>query len=184
MVNIFTVQEGIFSMILRDYQEIWKNINNFPDYKVSNLGRVKRITSGSRTYPERILNPWVQSWGYLQVTLNGHHKRVHLLVLEAFKGKKPDGHEGNHKDGDKKNNNIDNLEWVTPSENMKHSYDIGLHPKKTGEKHPMSKLTKEDVINIRKVLINKKWGDVSRLAHEYDVNKSTISSISRGKTWN
>lgn len=165
-------------------KEQWKEIEGFPDYEISNLGRVKRATPACQTAIGRILCPWEQSWGYLQVTLNGKHKRVHILVLNAFIGKCPEGYEGNHKDGNKKNNRIDNLEWITPSENMTHSYKTGLHPKLLGERHPMAKLNKIQVNEIKEQLKNKKFGDVSRIAREYNVNKTTISRIGLSKSWN
>jgi hypothetical protein len=169
---------------MANQKEQWKEIEGFSDYEISNLGRVKRTTPACQTAIGRILCPWEQSWGYLQVTLNGKHKRVHILVLNAFIGPCPAGHEGNHKDGNKKNNRIDNLEWITPSGNMYHSYKTGLHPKLTGEKHPMAKLNEGQVNEIKRELKNKKWGLVSELARKYNVNKSTISGIGLGKSWN
>lgn len=81
---------------------------------------------------ERILNPWVCSWGYKKVTLHKdgkpHEKFVHRLSAEAFIPPYC-GEQVNHIDGDKRNNRLDNLEWCTGTENMRHAYKHGLHPK-------------------------------------------------------
>lgn len=119
--------------------EIWKPISGWEGlYEISNHGRVKslaRLTStGNRSVPERILKHNVMK-GYHCVTLQyaGKHKvyRVHRLVIGAFGEQQPsDEHEVNHIDGDKANNCIENLEWVTPKENTDHAFDTGLRPRK------------------------------------------------------
>jgi hypothetical protein len=107
--------------------EYWKKIKGYEDsYEVSNLGRIKSLIRN----PEIILKP-NKVRGYLQVGLfNGNSVQkkclVHRLVAEAFlinPHRKP---HVNHKDGNKANNLIDNLEWVTGQENMLHAYDSGL----------------------------------------------------------
>ena len=112
-------------------------------YEVSNLGRVRRAVDGVNTKAGDIRSPGVKSSGYHQVALykNGKatNRSVHRLVVEAFIGKIPKGMEVNHKDGNKLNNQLDNLEIVTKSENMKHAIQMGLHtpPKNraTGDRH-------------------------------------------------
>lgn len=115
-------------------EEKWKKISGW-HYKVSNFGRVKslpKITRGGnneRRFPGRILKPaknHSNKYGYLHVVLCKNNKRktfyIHLLVLRYFGPKKPSPrHEANHIDGDKTNNGIDNLEWVTHSENKIHA---------------------------------------------------------------
>ena len=118
---------------------MWKPISEWEGrYEVSNYGRVKslaRMTStGNRSVPERILKPNVMK-GYQCVTLqyDGAVKvyRVHRLVIEAFGTAQPTAeHQVNHIDGDKANNCIWNLEWVTPKENTDHAFDTGLRPRK------------------------------------------------------
>ena len=102
-------------------EEIWKLVADYPNYSVSNYGRVRNNKTGY------ILKPLKVGFGYVVVELwnkNGpKSKKIHRLVAEAFlpnPDKKP---QVNHIDGNKKNNRLDNLEWVTASENMKHSYD-------------------------------------------------------------
>ena len=108
----------------------WRPIKDYEDrYMVSNTGLIKakermlpnNLTGTLYKKPEVILKPNTVAFGYQQVTLYKEGKRkckyVHVLVMEAFKGKKPLGYEINHIDEDKTNNNLNNLEFLTPIEN-------------------------------------------------------------------
>lgn len=118
---------------------------------------------------------------------------VHRLVLEAFEGPPPEGCEPNHIDGDKGNNALDNLEWVTHSQNVQHAYDTGLNdPEKhalPGETHHQAKLTREQVLEIRRRYreSGEKFtgGDVTmaELAEEYGVSLATISNVINRRSW-
>lgn len=102
--------------------EIWKTIEEFPIYEVSNLGRIKNTSSG------RILSPTIKA-GYYHVSLtNSNYKKnckVHRLVAITFISNAENKSEVNHKDKDKLNNKLDNLEWMTRKENCLHK-SIGL----------------------------------------------------------
>ena len=105
-------------------KEIWKTIEDFPNYEVSNLGNVRNKKRGI------LLKQTMGREGrYLSVYLCNNGKentqRVHRLVAEAFLGKHP-GMVVNHIDGDKLNNHYTNLEWCNISENTQHAYDMGL----------------------------------------------------------
>ena len=94
-------------------------------YEVSDTGIVRNKRTGL------IIRGKVDHKGYLTVGLRrtGEPQRtamIHRLVLMAFVGMCPEGYQANHLDGDKGNNRVENLEWVTPSENMRHSYAIGI----------------------------------------------------------
>lgn len=99
-------------------KEIWKEIDGYDGrYAVSTWGRVKSIRG--------ILQPYKNHKGYLKVGLmkNGKSEkhRVHRLVAKAFIPNPHNLPEVNHIDGNKQNNSISNLEWVTGKENMEHS---------------------------------------------------------------
>ena len=100
-----------------------KVINDFPDYTVDIYGRVFN-RSGKE------LKQWVTRDGYCMVRLcrNGYEKScsVHRLVADAFFDGDHNGYEVNHIDGNKQNNFVGNLEWVTRSENLQHSYKANL----------------------------------------------------------
>jgi hypothetical protein len=174
-------------------------------YSVSNLGRVRRDTPGPGTKVGYILrNKRVR--GYCQVLLrnNGQHKYAypHHLVLHAFTGPPPGGPEmagplgwqANHKDGDKHNNRIDNLEWVTDRENKAHAASLGLYVSgdrswarrfpelvRRGADAPGARLTWDQVDAIRAVLASSPpRGTQRRLALEYGVAESTICLIKTG----
>lgn len=86
--------------------------------------------------------------GYKQVTLKGKRQYIHCLVMLTFSPEHtPERNYINHKDGNKANNRVENLEWCTPSENSFHAYDTGLRQR--GENHPEAKLTFAQIQDIR-----------------------------------
>lgn len=106
-------------------KEIWKPIKNWDKYFVSSFGRIK---STKNKNIERIMKQQTGKNGYLSVILTFNSKRerksVHRIVAEAFLENKYNKEQVNHKDGNKKNNNIINLEWVSRSENAIHKYKV------------------------------------------------------------
>lgn len=133
-------------------KETWKDIKGYEGkYQVSNLGRVKSLYRtnydiNSSSYrmikQEKILKLNCDNrYVYVELFKDGERKnpKVHRLVLETFNPTNNKDLEINHIDGNKLNNRLENLEWVTHSENMVHSYKIGLHKKKIGSQHIKSK---------------------------------------------
>ena len=114
--------------------EIWKDIICYEGiYQVSNLGRVKRIAnyknqSGKEWASNKILKPATKNNGYMFVGLSKDgkvsHKHIYRLVAEAFIPNPLNKSTVNHKDGNKNNNTVDNLEWTTQSENNIHSIKV------------------------------------------------------------
>jgi len=107
----------------------WRPIAGYESfYEVSNAGEIRRVREG-RGARLKVLKNKDRGVGYYTVSLCrdgiAHDFYIHELVAKAFIGSRPDGHEVNHKDTNKKNNAVDNLEWLTKGGNLKHSYDHG-----------------------------------------------------------
>lgn len=133
--------------------EIWKDIENFSKYQVSNLGNVKSKDRYTKAKDDEIihrkeflLKEFINKKGYKQVTLyddNGKPKtmRVHKLVALAFIENKNNLPQINHIDGNKLNNEVSNLEWISNYDNMQHAIKNGLIDQEL-RKENMSKLGK------------------------------------------
>lgn len=179
--------------------EEWRDIPGYEGiYQVSNLGRVKSMARqrtnklmGTHWRKEKLLSPGHSSKGYLHVTLYKGGNRtifsVHNLVLSAFKEEPDFGEtrvEANHLDGDKTNNRLKNLEYTTPSENRLHSYhelgNIDLIAR--GEKSGNSKVTAEEVMEIRKLYESGEYLQ-KELGEMYGIHKATVGDIVRRETW-
>lgn len=129
-------------------REIWADIENYEGlYQASNFGNIKSLPNKNHK-DEKILNPTINSSGYLKVELYKNRKAkdfyVHRLVASTFLPNPDNKPQINHRDGNKSNNSISNLEWVTASENQKHSIEHGLHApspmkNKVGKLNPNSK---------------------------------------------
>lgn len=104
--------------------EIWRKVILFPDYEVSNFGRVRSFRR-----PGKCVYLKNKKFNYWRINLtDGHWLKsvsVHDLVARAFLGPKPTGYIVNHKDFNRANNCISNLEYVTPKENMYHAIVAG-----------------------------------------------------------
>ena len=109
-------------------KEVWKDVHGFEEaYQVSNFGRIKRkerTDSNNRTHKERIMSPSMYSNGYMNVELRMNIKKrrtsVHRLVAEAFIDNPLNLPQINHKDENKANNHVSNLEWCTAQYNIRY----------------------------------------------------------------
>lgn len=107
--------------------------------------------------------------------------RVHRVMMMAFYPiDNPENFVVNHKDGNKQNNNLDNLEWTTISGNMKHAFALGLKDTH-GENNSRAKLTNEDVLEICEMLLNGEKQSV--IAKKFNVVSTVISRIKHKERW-
>lgn len=140
-------------------EEIWKDIEGYEGlYQVSNLGRVRSLDHYvtmkdrwggimQRLHKGQMLQPGIGTEGYSYVNLytDGvvHPERVHRLVARAFVPGWFEGADVNHKDEDKQNNRMDNLEWCTRQYNV--NYGTGKWRKSAGRRKRVQQLTLDDV---------------------------------------
>ena len=125
----------------------------------------------------RKVKPRPNSKGYLRVNICGKMMFVHRIVAEMYVPNPEKKEQVNHKDGNKLNNNADNLEWVTNQENRDHAVKHGLHVH--GEDCPWAKLTARDVACIRRNSFIKS----TVLSSIYNVTPHYINDIKRGRRW-
>lgn len=163
--------------------EEWRDIERYEGhYQISNYSRIKSFKNDKIT----ILKPLIDKNGYLQIVFskNGQHKwfKLHRLVAQAFIPNPENKPQVNHIDGNKMNNHVSNLEWVSQSENNNHAVNTGL--RKSGGDHPQSHLTNEEAVWCRSVYIprDKEFG-ASALARKFGVNSRTMRYILSGKTY-
>lgn len=176
-------------------KEIWKDIKGIPFYQVSNLGNIRvvehtiiRSNGKPLTIKTQIRKPFITKNGYVIVNTTIQNRRIYIIVhravAEAFIDNPYNKEQVNHIDGNKQNNNVNNLEWVTRRENMQHAREHNLwHPeKRCCEKHPMSKLTTETVTKIRELL---KEGVMSQkdIAIICNTTQERVSRIKHNKAW-
>jgi len=175
--------------------EEWRNINT-PGYEglyqVSNLGRVRSMRNRTSSKAGSILKPRTKAsrdgkgrYGRVMLS-NGTARKseqVHNLVAIAFLGPIPKGQEVNHKDGQKWNARLSNLEYVTHLKNMQHAIATGLHDYDSvrGEKNLNAKLTDEKVKIIRQRL--REGIGVVAIGREVDMPYQRVQEIRDGVGW-
>jgi DNA-binding transcriptional regulator YiaG len=163
---------------------IWKTIDRFPDYEVSNEGQVRRSKGGRGAIAGKLLKWHTHtSTGYPDIRFSVEGKQtsipVHRIVATAFFGAKPDDMQIRHLDGNKMNNHIDNLCYGTAKENAQDKIQHGRSSQ--GIKNPKNKLTEHQVESIRKMHGTSKAKNV---AYIFGLSKSTVYRIWNKKYWN
>lgn len=163
--------------------ETWKPIPDFEMYEVSDLGRVRRAIDCRASKKGRILKYGVASTGYLQVSLvkkRTYTRAIHRLVALAFLGEPPTPkHHVNHKDGDKQNARLANLEYCTPRENLMHSIEV-LGYRRDGEHSGCAKLTDQEVLSIHAALM--RGMPPSEIIAKFGVSETQLYRIKKRKT--
>ena len=175
-------------------KEVWKDIVGYETkYQVSNFGRVRSLDryplfkdGRKRLLKGKVLKPVKDHNGRLYVKLSNNenvrkNKSISRMVATAFLGSPEDVLlEVNHIDGNPLNNHIENLEWTTRQENMKHAVDNNLF--RTGEDSPHNKVLISDVEDIFKLkFVESKTN--KEIATIYNVSRQTIDSIIKGESW-
>ena len=169
-------------------ESIWKTLvyqgNTFDRFEVSTDGQIRN----SKT--KKIYKTCINKGGYEQVcvSLGSRDKKktfsIHRAVAETFIPNIENKREVNHIDGNKKNNCVLNLEWLTGSENMKHASKTNLLHPASGTDHWSSKLSVEDVIYIRENYIS---GDsvygARALGRKFNIDKNSILKIANGTSY-
>lgn len=173
------------------HNEIWKPVKGYEGlYEVSNLGRIYSLISN------KILSPSLDTYGYpiLSLCKDGikKTKTVHKLVIKSFVLNPENKSQVNHKNGIKTDNRVENLEWCTMSENIRHAYDTGLQKGLSGEDNPSwgkhgsqngnHKLTEEEVLKIRELYSTGLYTQ-KLLGEMFNTAQLNISFIVRRKTW-
>jgi hypothetical protein len=168
--------------------EAWKQIPDFPGYEASSMGRIRSVDRFDQNGVLRhgqVLRRWTNGKkGYLCVcpSVNGKHRAalVHRLVAAAFLGPCPPGHECNHRDGAKHNCAMLNIEYVTPAENVRHAYAIGLQKPKSGERSGNARLKLCEVEEIRRLSRSVPCKVVAAM---FKVATATVYDIRSGRRW-
>ena len=150
--------------------EIWKKSNLLIGYLVSNNGKI--ISEKGK-----VLKPLDNGRGYLRINVKNKTYYIHRLVADAHIKNPLNKNCVNHIDGNKKNNNSMNLEWVTNSENVAHAINTGLI-KMMGEDNSRAKLSNQDAVNI--INDNRK---LKEIALDYGVCYQKISDIKKGRLY-
>ena len=156
--------------------EIWKTILNYNKYEISNLGRIKRFS--------RIRKP-VLGKDYYRINLCKSSTQktfyIHILVAENFIGSIPKDFIVNHKDGNKLNNAVENLEIISKQDNVVHAYKNNLTKTKKGSDHQNSKITEDDVHKIFE--LRKEGKTHKEIAAIFNISREQVRDIINRKRW-
>lgn len=174
--------------------EEWRDVVGWEGmYKVSNCGRIfslPRRDKRNRSWGGYYMSFTKNKYGYLTVNLTRDAKQkryaVHRLVACAFLQNPNNYKEINHKDENKENNNLSNLEWCTRSYNVTYGrLDEKFRKHRVaGERCGRSKITLEQVNEIRaKYVRNSRKFGLPSLAKEYGISPSQVGNIVREKSW-
>lgn len=175
---------------LKFIQEVWKKCPGFEDsYEVSNLGTVRsidRIQAKRRGIIKgKIISYNLNQKGYPQLRFYKNNikyvRNPHRLVAIAFIPNPNNLPQVNHIDGNKKNNRVDNLEWVSNSCNQKHAYRLGLQPSRAGENNSKTVLT-DNQVSAMKIYYNS-GKTLLEVSNKFNVSIGIVRNIFYLRTW-
>ena len=147
------------------------------DYYITKNGEVYSILNGKK----RRLKTQINQKGYERIIIRKKSYQIHRLVAENFIPNQNNLQQVNHKDGNKLNNCVDNLEWCNNSYNQIHAWNNNLQPRL--RKVPNRALTLEQAKEIREEYLTGKTSQ-RKLAKKYNVSKTTIADLLNGKYYN
>lgn len=167
--------------------EQWKPIPDYEDhYMVSNKGRVMRIKGGKGATVGFILTPTYDSHGYptFRLSKKSVYGRYfgHYLVMLAFVGARPQQMDINHINGVKTDNRLENLEYCTRSENIRHSYEVNKRKIMRGEDSGRHKVTEAQVREIRQLHQTKNM-TIRQIADLLEVTHSIVEKVVHYRRW-
>lgn len=168
-------------MSINQLGEVWKDVPGYEGlYMVSSYGNVISVAGGNGRQPFKPLRMNKNNAGYYQVSLVKDSKaanvQIHRIVAIAFIPNPEHKEQVNHNDGNKLNNSVDNLEWVTRSENALHCYRV-LGFKRQGKERPVkinSEIAKE---------IYQSTESVKNLANKFEISETMVRNIKSRKSW-
>ncbi len=159
--------------------EEFRTVTGYENYEVSNFGNIRNKKKGKN------VNGWVNNKGYRHIRIAGigvvKVLKFHRICAIEFIENPNNYPCVNHKDGNKLNNHVSNLEWCSVGQNNIHALSTGLRINPPGELNHRSKLTNSDIFKIREMLINGHTG--TYIAFLFSVKKSAISHIKNGRNW-
>lgn len=166
----------------------WRDIPDYEGvYQASEHGEIICLIRKGNRRANRHLNQYVSEHGYFVTSINNKRRYVHRLVASAFLGPCPEGYQVNHKDLNKLNNHVSNLEYVTRLENVRHARaNLPNWPNGfgVGENHINSKLTEETVREIRRLYKeDSKFFTQRGLARMFGVSKCVVNLVIHRKIW-